>query len=123
MRKFVCNDCGGVSYSSAALENQKHPECIHCGHLACKEVPMTTEDLTPTSQSSDGVLKSTASNKILYQCDPERNSSCAATGCYLNGGPCRHTTDPAFAIPGAKGVPAKELLAVSFREVFDDVQQ
>lgn len=49
--------------------------------------------------------------------DPERNSSCAATGCYLNGGPCRHTTDPAFAIPGAKGVPAKELLAVSFREV------
>lgn len=81
---------------------------------------MTTEDLTPTSQSSDGVLKS---ERLLYQCDPERNSSCAATGCYLNGGPCRHTTDPAFAIPGAKGVPAKELLAVSFREVFDDVQQ
>lgn len=64
MRKFVCNDCGGVSYSSAALENQKHPECIYCGHLACKEVPMTAEDLnggscshpafddlTPTSQS------------------------------------------------------------------------
>lgn len=47
MRKFVCNDCGGVSYSSAALENQRHLECNHCGHLACKEVPMTSEDLTP----------------------------------------------------------------------------
>ena len=79
MRKFVCNDCGGVSYSSAALENQKHPECTHCGHLACKEVPMTTEDLTLTSQSSDGVLKSAASNKILYQCDPERNSTAKFT--------------------------------------------
>lgn len=51
MRKFVCQECGKASYSSAALEYQKHPECIYCNAMACKEVPMTREDIMGSSGS------------------------------------------------------------------------
>lgn len=26
-----------------------------------------------------------------YPCDPEKNRDCSKTGCYINGGECRHT--------------------------------
>lgn len=26
-----------------------------------------------------------------YLCDPEKNTTCSKTGCYINGGECRHT--------------------------------
>ena len=35
-------------------------------------------------------------NKPLYLCDPEKNESCPKDGCYILGGPCRHTTDKAY---------------------------
>lgn len=32
-------------------------------------------------------------NKLpkIYLCDPSKNKDCKKTGCYLNGGDCRHT--------------------------------
>ena len=29
---------------------------------------------------------------MLYRCDPEKNTECRKTACFLNGGPCMHTT-------------------------------
>ena len=34
---------------------------------------------------------------ILFTCDPEKNSECRKTGCYLNGGRCSSMTNPKFA--------------------------
>ena len=35
-------------------------------------------------------------NKPVYLCDPEKNEWCPKDGCYILGGPCRHTTDKAY---------------------------
>lgn len=32
----------------------------------------------------------------LYPCDPEKNTDCMKTGCFLRGGPCRLTTNEKF---------------------------
>ena len=34
---------------------------------------------------------------LLYFCDPSKNTECKKTGCYENGGPCRHTTHAEYA--------------------------
>lgn len=42
--------------------------------------------------------KSTKENKrIFYECDPSRNDKCAKSGCYINGGSCKHTSNIDFA--------------------------
>jgi hypothetical protein len=42
MNKFVCVDCGAVSYSAASLENLYHKECERCmGKIV--QVPMYTQ--------------------------------------------------------------------------------
>lgn len=33
----------------------------------------------------------------VYYCDPSKNTECRKTGCYENGGPCRHTTHVEYA--------------------------
>lgn len=30
----------------------------------------------------------------VYACDAAKNETCPKTGCYINGGPCEHTTNP-----------------------------
>lgn len=32
-----------------------------------------------------------------YLCDPEKNTTCSKTGCYINGGECRHTLSKEYA--------------------------
>jgi len=32
-----------------------------------------------------------------YPCDPEKNQDCSKTGCYINGGECRHTLNKEYA--------------------------
>lgn len=51
-------------------------------------------------------------NKILYVCDPDKNPVCSKTGCYINGGPCRCTTNPIHAKTGQNGKPIVELLPI-----------
>ena len=31
-----------------------------------------------------------------YLCDPEKNQDCSKTGCYINGGECRHTLNKEY---------------------------
>jgi len=31
-----------------------------------------------------------------YLCDPEKNTTCSKTGCYINGGECRHTLNKEY---------------------------
>ena len=31
MNQFICQECGGDSYSAARLENLKYPYCQYCG--------------------------------------------------------------------------------------------
>lgn len=31
-----------------------------------------------------------------YECDPEKNTTCRKSACYINGGPCRITTHKEF---------------------------
>lgn len=33
----------------------------------------------------------------IYMCDPEKNTKCKKTGCYINGGGCRRTRRAEFA--------------------------
>ena len=37
-------------------------------------------------------------SKMLYLCDPDKNTKCPKTNCYKNGGPCFHSTDEAVSI-------------------------
>lgn len=32
----------------------------------------------------------------LYSCDPAKNIECSKTACFLNGGPCKHTTKEVY---------------------------
>lgn len=32
----------------------------------------------------------------LYRCNPEKNTECRKTACYINGGPCEFTTKEEF---------------------------
>lgn len=34
---------------------------------------------------------------ILFECDPYKNTDCSKTGCYINGGECRHTRHLKYA--------------------------
>lgn len=34
--------------------------------------------------------------QIIYPCDPEKNTTCTKQSCFVNGGPCYHTTNPEF---------------------------
>lgn len=38
-----------------------------------------------------------AEPKIYYECDPEKHTECSKTNCWVNGGPCKHTTHIEFA--------------------------
>lgn len=40
--------------------------------------------------------------KKIYQCDPDKNITCRKTACYLWGGECRKTTNPACRMRFAK---------------------
>lgn len=39
----------------------------------------------------------------LYLCDVNKNEQCTKTGCYINGGDCRHTTHKEFEITHDNG--------------------
>ena len=32
----------------------------------------------------------------VYACDAEKNEACPKTWCFINGGPCEHTTNPEY---------------------------
>lgn len=34
--------------------------------------------------------------KGIYPCDPDKNAECSKTNCYINGGVCNETTNPAY---------------------------
>ena len=34
--------------------------------------------------------------QMIYPCDPEKNTTCTKQSCFVNGGPCCHTTNPEF---------------------------
>lgn len=34
--------------------------------------------------------------KDMYPCDPDKNVECSKTNCYINGGACTETTNPAY---------------------------
>lgn len=36
--------------------------------------------------------------KVYYICNPYKNTACKKTNCHINGGPCKHTTNLAFAV-------------------------
>lgn len=60
--------------------------------------------------------KTIKGDRMIYQCDPELNTECGKTACYLNGGPCEHTFHAEFRVADSEGIPESELLG----EVIDD---
>lgn len=43
--------------------------------------------------------------KVIFLCDPKKNTRCKKTSCYLNGGDCRGTLHPAFSLLDTDGKP------------------
>ena len=41
----------------------------------------------------------------IYLCDPEKNTECKKTACYINDGPCKCTMNPAYALTDLNGDP------------------
>ena len=44
----------------------------------------------------------------FYLCNPEKNTKCIKSHCYINNGPCSLTTDPDKAFTDENGEPIKE---------------
>lgn len=36
--------------------------------------------------------------KKMYFCDPNKNTECSKSGCFINGGPCYKTAKPEFKL-------------------------
>lgn len=47
-------------------------------------------------------------NATLYECDPEKNTECKKTACYIYGRECRLTTNAKYAKKDKNGNPLKE---------------
>lgn len=45
----------------------------------------------------------------LYRCDPDKNTKCKKTACFINGGECFSTTDVCYAKTDAYGKPIRDL--------------
>lgn len=56
----------------------------------------------------------------LYKCNPEKNTECKKTICFINGGECDNTTNPEAAIIDENGKPIEERLNF---EANDEVEQ
>lgn len=56
--------------------------CPNCGARMDEPAPKAAELINDGTYSAGN----------LYECDPEKNTECRKTGCYINGGECRHTT-------------------------------
>lgn len=46
----------------------------------------------------------------LYICDPDKNTTCKKTACYVNGGPCNRTFNPDCARTGTVPIKTKEFV-------------
>ena len=55
--------------------------------------------------------------KVLYKCDPVKNIRCSKSECYLYGGKCKHTKNPAY---GKQPLVAVLILPVDKEDVDDE---
>lgn len=56
----------------------------------------------------------------LYRCDPDKYKNCPKTMCYRNGGPCKQTLNPQFALT-IKDVDGSNVpYEIEYLEVEDD---
>ena len=46
--------------------------------------------------------------KVLYECDPRKNTECRKTSCFKYNGPCRRTAHPEYAVRDENGEPVIE---------------
>lgn len=42
---------------------------------------------------------------VAYRCNPELNTECRKTGCFINGGECHATVEKKYAAIGENGQP------------------
>lgn len=81
-----CNRCDQVL--QLTRETEKLPNyCPNCGAKMDEPAPEAAEIINDGTYSAGN----------LYECDPEKNTECRKTGCYINGGECRHTTHAEYA--------------------------
>lgn len=56
-------------------------------------------------------------NRILYKCDPNKNTACSKTKCFINGGPCNCTTKLLYAVQPLETV--KFVMPVTEQDLVD----
>lgn len=67
MKAFKCRSCQGVSYSSAPLKYQTHPECPYCGALSMEELE---EPIRPSVSSCNFNIKEEL-HGLLFKSGPD----------------------------------------------------
>lgn len=55
------------------------------------------EPVTLEGTERGGVQVFRTEDPVLYACDPDKNTECRKTGCYLNGGECYQTKHLKYA--------------------------
>jgi hypothetical protein len=81
LKVYRCTACGEPFWTNPP------GYCPNCGAKMDEPAPGAAEII------NDG----TYSAGDLYECDPEKNTECRKTGCYINGGECRHTTHAEYS--------------------------
>ena len=75
--------------------NQEEEECLHCGKGKASYCENCYQELIGINAKLQTTINKYKENS-LFICDPDKNTKCKKTNCYINGGYCNKTTDIAF---------------------------
>lgn len=84
--------CPDYNPQSVLCLSCKYPDCVGC----CK----SAEDIVREVKIAQRIrerMNDCRKDKELYPCDPEKNTDCAKTSCYIKGGSCTETWHKEFA--------------------------
>ena len=75
--------------------NQEEEECLHCGKGKASYCENCYQELIGINAKLQTTINKYKEN-ALFICNPDKNTKCKKTNCYINGGDCNQTTDIAF---------------------------
>ena len=90
--KPTCSVCGSAAIGLHGFDYKLTEYCPNCGAKMDDLPGPDAEDLEHHLESSDAF----SAGEPVYECDPEKNTTCRKNGCYLYGGLCKLTRNAEY---------------------------
>lgn len=94
IRRLIDTEQGPIDFTNRPCSAREKFEREELLKIA-KKLDAANIDTNPICFTKEE-LNAAKEFKKLYVCDIEKNKECKKTGCIINGGPCRHTTNPEY---------------------------